>query len=69
MGLDDKIKNDATEAKGKAKEATGSATGNESLEPEGKGREEREGHLQQLSRTRRAGPHVGEAPSCVSATT
>ena len=36
MGLDDKIKNDATDAKGKAKEAAGSATGNDSLESEGK---------------------------------
>jgi uncharacterized protein YjbJ (UPF0337 family) len=37
MGLGDKISNAAEEAKGKVKEATGSATGNESLEAEGKG--------------------------------
>src|SRR6478735_5049277 len=36
MGLDDKISNEATEAKGKAKEAAGSATDNDSLESEGK---------------------------------
>ncbi len=37
MGLDDKISNKAEDAKGKIKEGTGSATGNESLEAEGKG--------------------------------
>jgi len=37
MGLGDKISNAAEEAKGKVKEATGSATDNESLEAEGKG--------------------------------
>lgn len=37
MGLDDKLKNSAEEAKGKLKESTGHATGNESLEAEGKG--------------------------------
>jgi uncharacterized protein YjbJ (UPF0337 family) len=36
VGLDDKVKNEATEAKGKVKESAGSATGNESLESEGK---------------------------------
>lgn len=36
MGLGDKIKNAAEDAKGKVKEATGSATNNESLEAEGK---------------------------------
>ena len=36
MGLDDKIKNEGTEAKGKAKETAGSATGNQSMESEGK---------------------------------
>ncbi len=35
MGLDDKISNAAEEAKGKAKEAAGKATDNESLEAEG----------------------------------
>ncbi|HEX3223074.1 MAG TPA: CsbD family protein [Nocardioides sp.] len=36
MGLDDKIQNEATDAKGKVKESAGSATGNESLESEGR---------------------------------
>lgn len=37
MGLEDKISNAAEDAKGKAKEATGKATDDESLEAEGKG--------------------------------
>ena len=37
MGLGDKISNKAEDAKGKTKETTGSAVGNESLEAEGKG--------------------------------
>lgn len=37
MSLGDKIKNTAEDLTGKAKEATGKATGNESLEAEGKG--------------------------------
>ena len=37
MGLDDKIENAGQNAAGKAKEATGKATGNERLEAEGKG--------------------------------
>jgi len=37
MGLDDKTENKFDEAKGHAKEKTGSATGNESLEAEGRG--------------------------------
>ncbi|WP_345762105.1 CsbD family protein [Diaminobutyricibacter sp. McL0608] len=36
-GLDDKIKNSAENAGGKAKEAAGKATGDESLEAECKG--------------------------------
>lgn len=36
MGIDDKIKNEATDAKGKVKEAAGSASGDQSLENEGK---------------------------------
>lgn len=36
MGLDDKLSNKAENAKGKVKETTGSAVGNESLEAEGK---------------------------------
>ena len=37
MGLGDKISNKTQDASGKVKETTGSATGNESLEAEGKG--------------------------------
>ncbi|CAM5476912.1 CsbD family protein [Leifsonia shinshuensis] len=37
MGLDDKIENTAQNAGGKAKEATGKATGDRDLEAEGKG--------------------------------
>jgi uncharacterized protein YjbJ (UPF0337 family) len=37
MGLEDKMKNKAEEAKGKAKEAGGDATGNEQMQAEGKG--------------------------------
>jgi len=37
MGLDDKIGNKGEELSGKAKEATGKATGDEDLEAEGKG--------------------------------
>ncbi len=37
MGLDDKIRHEAEEAKGKAKEALGRATGDERMEMEGQG--------------------------------
>lgn len=37
MGLDDKLKHAAEEAKGKLKEATGKATDDEQMEAEGKG--------------------------------
>ncbi|MGZ5399206.1 MAG: CsbD family protein [Nocardioides sp.] len=37
MGLDDKTSNKAEDLKGRAKEGTGKATGNERLEGEGKG--------------------------------
>lgn len=36
MGMDDKASNKGQDAKGKAKEAAGKATGNRSLEGEGK---------------------------------
>ncbi|SMQ71953.1 CsbD family protein [Agreia sp. VKM Ac-1783] len=36
MGLDDKVKNAATDVAGKVKEATGKVTDNERLEAEGK---------------------------------
>src|SRR5665647_1134943 len=47
MGLDDKIKNAAEEAKGKAKEAVGDATDNERLQAEG--------------RAEKAGAHIKQA--------
>lgn len=37
MGLEDKFSNKAEDVKGKAKEATGKATGDDELEAEGKG--------------------------------
>ena len=37
MGMDDKLSNAAEDAKGKAKEAVGSATDDEELERQGKG--------------------------------
>lgn len=37
MGLDDKIKNEAEDSKGKIKETAGDATDNKKLEAEGKG--------------------------------
>ena len=37
MGLDDKISNNAEDAKGKAKEAVGRATNDKELENQGKG--------------------------------
>ena len=37
MGLDDKVRNEAEELSGKAKEGVGEATDNERLEAEGKG--------------------------------
>lgn len=36
MGIEDKTSNKAEDVKGKVKESTGKATGNESLEAEGK---------------------------------
>ncbi|WP_066462900.1 CsbD family protein [Sanguibacter suarezii] len=36
MGLDDKIKHGAEDAKGKLKETSGKATGNDKMEAEGK---------------------------------
>jgi uncharacterized protein YjbJ (UPF0337 family) len=36
MGIDDKVKNAAEEAKGKAEEAWGKATGNEAMEARGR---------------------------------
>jgi uncharacterized protein YjbJ (UPF0337 family) len=61
MGLDDKIQNEATETKGKVKETAGSATGNESLESEGKAD-------QGKAKVKEAGRHVTEAAENVKDT-
>jgi uncharacterized protein YjbJ (UPF0337 family) len=54
VGLDDKAKHQASDVKGKAKEATGAATGNESLKAEGK-------DDQGQAKAKEAGRHVKEA--------
>jgi uncharacterized protein YjbJ (UPF0337 family) len=54
VGLDDKLKNEATVAQGKVKEAAGSATDNERLESEGKAD-------QGEAKAKEAGRHVKEA--------
>ncbi len=61
MGLDDKIGNEATEAKGKVKETAGSATGNDSLESEGRAD-------QGEAKVKKAGEHVKDAASDVKDT-
>jgi uncharacterized protein YjbJ (UPF0337 family) len=54
VGLDDKVQHQATDAKGRAKEAAGTATGNESLKAEGK-------EDQAKAKAKEAGRHVKEA--------
>lgn len=54
MGLDDKAQHQATDAKGKAKEAAGAVTGNEDLKAEGK-------DDQGQAKAKEAGRHVKEA--------
>ena len=54
MSLGDKIKNAAEDLTGKAKEATGKLTGNESLEAEGQGD-------QAKASTKQAGENVKDA--------
>ncbi len=54
VGLDDKVKHQATDAKGKAKEAAGAATGDESLKAEGR-------DDQGQAKAKEAGRHVKEA--------
>lgn len=58
VGLDDKAKNQATDAKGKAKEAAGAVTGDESLKAEGR-------DDQGQAKAKEAGRHVKEAASDV----
>jgi uncharacterized protein YjbJ (UPF0337 family) len=54
VGLDDKVQNQADDVKGKAKEATGAATGNDKLKAEGK-------DDQGQAKAKEAGRHVKEA--------
>jgi uncharacterized protein YjbJ (UPF0337 family) len=54
VGLDDKLQHQAEDAKGRAKEAAGAATGNESLKAEGK-------DDQGQAKAKEAGRHVKEA--------
>lgn len=54
MGLDDKMQHQAEDAKGKAKEAAGAATGNQSLKGEGKDEQDK-------ASAKEAGRHAKEA--------
>jgi uncharacterized protein YjbJ (UPF0337 family) len=54
MGLDDKVRNEAEELRGRAKEAAGKVTGNERLRAEGEA-DQFEANLKQ------AGEHVKDA--------
>ena len=56
MGLDDKVKHQATDAKGKAKEAAGAVTGDEGMKAEGR-------DDQGQAKAKEAGRHVKEAAS------
>jgi uncharacterized protein YjbJ (UPF0337 family) len=58
VGLDDKVKNQATDAKGKAKEATGAVTGDQGMKAEGR-------DDQGQAKTKEAGRHAKEAASDV----
>lgn len=61
MGLDDKVQNQAEDAKGKAKEAAGAATGNDSMKAEGR-------DDQGQASAKEAGRHVKEAGKSVKDT-
>jgi uncharacterized protein YjbJ (UPF0337 family) len=54
VGLDDKVQHEAEDAKGKAKEAAGAATGNDRMKAEGK-------DDQGQAKAKEAGRHVKEA--------
>jgi uncharacterized protein YjbJ (UPF0337 family) len=54
VGLDDKVQHQATDAKGKAKEATGAVTGDEDMKAEGRGD-------QAQATAEEAGRHLKEA--------
>lgn len=56
VGLDDKVKHQATDAKGKAKEATGAVTGDEGMKAEGR-------DDQGKAKAKEAGRHAKEAAS------
>ena len=61
MGLDDKMQNKAKDAKGKAKEATGAATGNDKLKTEGR-------DAQGRAKATEAGRHAKESAKRVTDT-
>jgi uncharacterized protein YjbJ (UPF0337 family) len=61
MGMDDKAENEATDLKGKVKESAGKATGNDSLESEGKAD-------QGEAKMKKAGEHVKDAADNVKDT-
>ena len=61
MGMDDKAENEATDLKGKVKESAGKATGNESLESEGKAD-------QGEAKVKKAGQHLKDATDDVKDT-
>ncbi|MBO0846248.1 MAG: CsbD family protein [Nocardioides sp.] len=54
MGLDDKAKHQAQDTKGKAKEATGAATGNRGMKAKGR-------NDQNQAKAKEAGRHVKQA--------
>jgi uncharacterized protein YjbJ (UPF0337 family) len=61
MGIDDKADHEATDLKGKVKESAGKATGNESLESEGKAD-------QGEAKVKKAGEHLKDAAQNVKDT-
>ena len=61
MGMDDKAENEATDLKGKVKESAGKATGNESLESEGRAD-------QGEAKVKKAGEHLKDAADDVKDT-
>jgi uncharacterized protein YjbJ (UPF0337 family) len=61
VGLDDKMQNQVEDAKGKAKEAAGAATGNEEMKAEGRG-DQGEAKIDEAKRhAKEAGENVKDA--------
>jgi uncharacterized protein YjbJ (UPF0337 family) len=61
MGLDDKIGNKAEELKGKTKEHTGRATGDEELQAEGQGDQANAGVKQGVEKLKDAASDIKDA--------